>query len=88
MVKRCKLARRVQSYIIKFKYASLKFSFTENNVKRPFVWVLFIWETELHVAPGILEFTSVPKDGFELMILQFLVPNAGMTGVAITPSSY
>jgi hypothetical protein len=81
MVKRCKLARRVQSYIIKFKYASLKFSFTENNVKRPFVWVLFIWETELHVAPGILEFTSVPKDGFELMILPLCLLSTGIIGM-------
>lgn len=75
------LTRGVQSYILKFKHASLKFRFTENNVKGPCVLVLFVWETELHVVQGILEFTMLPKASFELRILFLCLLSARIIGL-------
>lgn len=66
--------RGVQSHILKFKYPSLKFSFTENNIKRSFVLALSVWETELHVAEAILELTGVPKNGLEFLVFLLCLP--------------
>lgn len=66
--------RGVQSHILKFKYPSLKFCFTENNVKRPFVLALLVWETKLHVAKAILELTGVQKDGLEFLVFLLCLP--------------